>query len=262
MTAVTSKDNEIIKLARKLSLSKKHRYENGMFLLEGLRICTDAVNENADISCILVSESAYEKNSEALAAIIEKSRRLCIITDELSEYISDTSSTQGIFGICKMLDKRKDFSKINNMGTYVVLVGIQDTGNLGTVIRTADAMGLTAVITVNCCDLYNPKTIRSTMGSLFRMTVIDGDIEQVFGTLRQADIKTYAAVIDDDAASVTECSFKKDRGKAIFIGNEGNGLPREVVDMCDCKVTIRMCGSVNSLNAASAASILMWELVR
>ena len=148
------------------------------------------------------------------------------------------------------------------MGIYVVLVGIQDTGNLGTVIRTADAMGLSAVITVNCCDLYNPKTIRSTMGSLFRMTVIDGDKEQVFGALKQADIKTYAAVVDTDAVSVTECGFDKNKGRAIFIGNEGNGLPDDVAAMCDCRVTIKMCGSVNSLNAASAASILMWELVR
>jgi TrmH family RNA methyltransferase len=144
-------------------------------------------------------------------------------------------------------------------GRYVVLFGLQDPGNVGMVIRTADALGMDGIILSGSCDLYSPKVIRSTMGSVFRTDImIENDAEKLFAMLEENSVQTSAAVIDSDAVPVTECVFT---GKqAVFIGNEGNGLPRETAERCSRRIIIPMNGSINSLNAAMAAGILMWEL--
>ena len=140
-----------------------------------------------------------------------------------------------------------------------MLFGLQDPGNAGMIIRTADALGIDGIILSGSCDLYSPKVIRSTMGSIFRTNImIENDAERLFSLLSSNGIKTSAAVIDKDAYDVTECSFEGRH--AVFIGNEGNGLPAETARRCDSRITIPMHGSINSLNAAMAAGILMWEL--
>lgn len=127
------------------------------------------------------------------------------------------------------------------------------------IIRTADALGIDGVILSGSCDLYSPKVIRATMGSVFRMKIfVENNTDRLFELLESGGAETSAAVIDYDAEKVTECRF--DGIQAIFIGNEGNGLPRDVAMRCDRRVTIPMNGSINSLNAAMAAGILMWEL--
>ena len=129
---------------------------------------------------------------------------------------------------------------------------------MGTMLRTADACGIDAIITCNCCDVYNPKTVRSAMGSLMRVNIIDDDIGNAVLNLKNAGIAVYAAVIDSSAVSLTECDFSK--GGAVMIGNEGNGLPSEHSALADVPLTIKMHGTINSLNAAMAAGIIMWEL--
>ena len=132
-------------------------------------------------------------------------------------------------------------------------------GNAGMIIRTADALGIDGIIMSNSCDLYSPKVIRSTMGSVFRTNIfIENNTEKLFEILDVNKINTSAAVIDTDAESINICGFS---GKqAVFIGNEGNGLPKEVSVRCNRCITIPMNGSINSLNAAMAAGIIMWEL--
>lgn len=264
MITVTSKDNEIIKLIGKLNSAKKFRREFGLFVVEGVRICEDAIKENAGIYCGLVSESACERYPEIVSSLSERAERFCVISDELSAYISDTASPQGVFAVCRTdtVGSKLSLEEIDSMGSYAVLVGLQDTGNLGTILRTADALGIDGIITVGCCDLYNPKTVRSTMGSLFRVNVYDASIDETLGILKDKNIETFASVIDSTAESITGCGMGKDRGCAVLIGNEGNGLDKDVSSRCDRTVTIKMHGNVNSLNAASAASILLWELVR
>jgi TrmH family RNA methyltransferase len=126
-------------------------------------------------------------------------------------------------------------------------------------IRTADALGIDGVILSGCCDLYSPKVIRSTMGSVFRMKIaVENDADTLFAELNDVGAVTSAAVIDKDAKPVTECVFNDTQ--AVFIGNEGNGLPADIAERCSQKVIIPMHGNINSLNAAMAAGILMWEL--
>ncbi len=121
-------------------------------------------------------------------------------------------------------------------------------------------MGVDAVFLAECCDLYNPKTVRSTMGSLFRVNISETELDEVFPIFEKACVPTFAAVVDGNAESLTDCDFS--RGGAILIGNEGNGLPKEVSDMCGKRITIKMNGNINSLNAAMASGIIMWELVK
>ncbi len=261
---ITAKDNEKIKLFQKLNTSKKARNEHDMFTIEGLRIIVDAINENLELYCVFVSESAVEKYSEALNLIEDKhlGSKLFFISDELSLKLSDTINPQGIYAICKKLDKKINADKILVNGKYIILNNLQDPGNIGTIIRTADSVGINGIfLTDDCCDIYNPKLVRSTMGSLFRLDFFNEcDIHEIMDMLKNKAITTFAAVVDSDAVSVTECDFSG--GCAVIIGNEGNGLPSDITKLCDKKLTIKMQGNINSLNAAMATGIIMWEMFR
>ena len=261
MQKITSKDNPNIKLYVKLAGGKKYRKENGMFTLEGVRLVEDAVKENAELHSVFVTESYVKKLAQQGEAVdFPGSVRVFEIADEIGSKMSSTDSAQGIFAICKCLEKPSFSDTVKNGGRYLLLHSIQDPGNLGTIIRTADAVGVDAVFLADCCDLYNPKVVRSTMGSLFRLNVSEINFEDDFTLFAERGLPSFAAVIDSDAVSLTECDFSK--GGVILIGNEGNGLPREVSNICTERLTIKMQGNVNSLNAAMAAGIIMWELVK
>lgn len=259
---ITSRENPNIKLYLKLASSRKHRREAGMFVLEGSRLCLDAASENAVFHCVFVTESAQEKLGTQLDVLEEKvGERYFIIPDALAEKLSDTGAPQGVFAIGRMLDKNELSSTICSDGKYIILNNVQDPGNVGTIIRTADAVGISAVILCNSCDVYNPKVIRSTMGSLFRLPVLDEcDYDEVLAVLQEKGICSYAAVVDTHALSLTECDFSG--GCAVVIGNEGNGLTQSDAQRCDRALTIHMKGNVNSLNAAMAAGIIIWEMLR
>ncbi|MEG0614883.1 MAG: RNA methyltransferase [Oscillospiraceae bacterium] len=262
MGEITSRENTNIKLYQKLLSSKKYRKEYGLFVLEGLRICLDALKENAELYCVLATKTALAKYSEALD-LLKKSfpEKFFEITDELGDRLSDTVGTQGVFAICKTLDKSDFNDKISSGGKFIVLNNVQDPGNVGTIIRTADAVGISGIIMCNSCDIYNPKVTRSTMGSIFRVPIFENyEIIDVLEIFKQNKIPTFAAVIDADAASLIDCNFGEN--SAVIIGNEGNGLPEEIVQNCDKKLTIKMRGNVNSLNAAMATGIIMWEMLR
>lgn len=261
---ITSKDNSSVKLYSKLLSSKKARNEHNMFTLEGIKILCDAINENLELHCVFITESASEKYSEALNLLKNKvsEKKIYYITEEISLKLSDTTTPQGVYAIVKKLDKCNYTDKILTNGKYIVLNNLQDPGNIGTIIRTADAVGINGIfLTDDCCDIYNPKLIRSTMGSLFRMNIwSEVSIDEVLEYFKEQNIKTFAAVIDTDAISLTDCDFSK--GCAVVIGNEGNGLPKEITNKCDNKLTIKMQGNINSLNAAMATGIIMWEMLK
>jgi len=256
MREITSLDNPKIKLYKKLSESKKCRRENGLFTLEGARLIADAVSESAPLRTVFVTEEYLDKYGDL--PTLNDSTEVYLITDELGRKTSSTDNAQGIFAVCRALDKPPVSDIIKSGGRYVLLHNIQDPGNLGTMIRTADAMGMDGVFLAGCCELYSPKTVRSTMGSLFRVNAVETAFDEVFPLFGKNGVPTFAAVVDSGAVSLTDCDFSG--GGAVFIGNEGNGLPRDIAGMCDIKLTIKMRGTVNSLNAAMAAGIIMWEL--
>ena len=253
---IISKDNPVLKLYRRLSSSKKERARYGLFVLEGFRIVRDAVRENAALHSLRLTEQAAGRFSELTEDHRGDARRI-IISDELGRRISSTQTPQGVFAICHIPRDRTVIFGDN--GRYIALCGLQDPGNLGMIIRTADALGIDGALLCGCCDLYSPKTIRSTMGSVFRMRISLTDSEEdLFGLLSSNGVETSAAVIDKDAEEISSCGFSG--RQAVLIGNEGSGLSSETAARCTRRVTIPMNGTIDSLNAAMAAGILMWEL--
>jgi len=256
---ITSKDNPVIKLYQKLSSSKKERFEYGLFVLEGLRIVEDAIREKAPLTHLILTAAAYERFGSGLFQADLRDTRTLVISNELGNRIASTEKTQGVFAVCRIpADKAPVFAE---NGRYIVLFGLQDPGNVGMIIRTADALGMNGVFLSGSCELYSPKVIRSTMGSVFRADIhVINDADELFRLFAENGVSTSAAVIDSDAVPVTQRSFTG--SEAVFIGNEGNGLPPEIASRCGAKVIIPMQGNINSLNAAMAAGILMWELRR
>ncbi|MFA5657916.1 MAG: RNA methyltransferase [Oscillospiraceae bacterium] len=261
---ITSKDNSNIKLFQKLVTLKKARDEHNLFPLEGLRLINDAIAENSVLHCVFISEKLASKYSEAIEALDKKgySDRIFYVTPEVERKLSGTVNPQGIYAICKKLDKFFNADKILDNGKYIILNDVRDPGNIGTVIRTADAVGVDGIIlTGDCCDIYNPKAVRSTMGSLFRMNIMhSGDIADALKAFHDKKAKSFAAVVEADALSLTECDFSGTC--VVVIGNEGSGLSSEAADLCNQRLTIKMQGGINSLNAAMAAGIIMWEMFR
>lgn len=254
---LTSKDNPRIKRIRKLMTSKKDRNAESSFVLEGLRLVTDALKNGASVTEIFVTQKTYEKHSDALLGY---SGIMTFVSEELADRISDTDTTQGIFAVCSFPKPYGALPRLVRHGRYVVLSRLQDPGNMGMIIRTADALGLDGVILSQSCDVFSPKTIRATMGSLFRIPVYHSVSEDdVFPALSEAEIPSFAAVVDGGTDAVC-ADFS--RGGAVFIGNEGNGLSKETADRCSERITIKMNGSIESLNAAMAAGIIMWELMK
>ena len=256
---ITSKDNPVIKLYQKLASSKKERLQCGLFVLEGLRITEDALRDDSGLSHLILTKQAFDKYGDELLQADLRDTKTLVISNELGNKISSTNTTQGVFGICRIPPEREPLFRDN--GRYAVLFGLQDPGNVGMIIRTADALGIDGIFLSGSCDIYSPKVIRSTMGSIFRENIyIVNDTDRLFELFTDGGVETSAAVIDTDAEKVTSCRFPG--RQAVFIGNEGNGLPRDIALRCTRRITIPMNGTINSLNAAMAAGILMWELCK
>lgn len=266
---IISKDNSKIKLYKKLSSSKKTRDELGLFTVEGARNCVDTAYEALEgrisVHSLFYTQSAVEKYSADLSTdnlfkCISEDR--CFeISQEIAEKMTDEGSSQGIFMIAHKVDKKFDSEHLESDGKYLVLDGLQDPGNLGTLLRTADAVGVDGVVmTGNCVDLYNPKVVRSAMGSIARLNLfVVKDFSEVVKTFREIGVETAAAVVRG-GDSITGFDFKKPC--AVVIGNEGNGLSEDHIELCDSSITIRMQGNIESLNAACAGTIILWEMFR
>lgn len=254
---VTSKDNDVIKLASKLVTSAKARRENRMFVLDGLRLCRDAAQNGFPIEYFIVSESALVKFSDEASFIADKSQKNIVVPEHLIEKISDTVNPQGFILICEMKDT-SSFEFVSE-GRYIALENLADPSNLGAISRSAEAFAFDGIIIdKNGCDPYNPKALRASMGALLRIPVIVCD--NFTNTIENSNLHTYAAIVDKEATPINTVCFEK--GSIALIGNEANGLTAETVAVCNTKVTIPMTGKAESLNAATAAAIIMWEMSR
>ena len=261
MLKLTSRNNEKIKHAVKLCTDSSERKRTGCFFLEGLRLCCDAAINGNVAETVFVTENALSNHGEELVALIDSAKEVFVITEEISLKLSDTKNPQGVFCICKTLDKLNNIDKIKYNGIYIALENVQTPGNLGAVARTAEALGLDGMIVSGGCDIYNPKALRAAMGSMLRLDVISvDDLSSFLKNCGSKGMKTYAAVPDASALPVT--SIDRSGGIICAVGNEGNGLSDKVISSCCDAVTIPMKGRAESLNAASAACLIMWEMVR
>lgn len=265
---ISSKENPNVKLLSKLLLNKKTRNEMGLFVVEGMRNCLDlvqqSVEENVKIHSVFYTEKAFEtyEKSFDLSCFNEiDNKKKFVITDEIAKKISLEDNCQGVFLVVHKFDNTFSLSNLDKNGKYLVLNHLQDPGNIGTMLRTADAVGASGVVMCeNCCDLYNPKVVRSAMGSIGRVKIfVENDFSKVCETFKALKIKTLASVIKN-GKNVAEFDFNIPC--AVVIGNEGQGLSDKDADMCDEKITISMKGNINSLNAAVAGTIILWEMFR
>ncbi len=259
---ITSVENPIVKLAAKLTASKKERMEQGLFVVEGLRLCLDAVQSGVICRYVFITGDASRRYYNSLKPILSAGAQVYEVSDSVFSKVSDTASPQGVLCVCDMLDKKMELATIDRNGRFIALERIQDPGNLGTIIRTAEAIGISGVLlSSDCCDILNPKVIRATMGGVFRLPIYESqELDAVCVDLRAMGFSTYAAVIEESAPGITQTAFPE--GSVVFIGNEGNGLSQELCKACERQVTIEMAGRAESLNAAMAAGIIMWEMVR
>lgn len=257
MQRIESATNDKIKSAVKVATSARYRRETGLFFLEGLRLCRDAALTGYEIETAFVSENILEKFPEDIDFISSKSKNCFVVSSAVEQKLTQAQTPQGVFCLCR---KRESNHEIDINGKYIVLENVQDPANFGAVCRTAEALGIKGAITCGCCDLYNPKTQRSAMGSALRLPVIETDnLASLLTALSAKGMKLYATTPRDDAEKITSLSFKG--GVLAVIGNEGNGVSDEIFSLCE-KITIPMGGRAESLNASMAAAITMWEMIR
>ena len=261
MEKITSESNKWIKHAAKLGRSHTYRREQGQFLIEGVRLCFEAAGY-AKIVMAYVAKEALEKYSSEVDKVIKTASKTCLVPMPLFRKISGTKTPQGIICVCEALDKTVSTATIEKNGKYLILENLSDPGNMGTIMRTADALGMSGLILAgNCADIYSPKVVRSTMGAIFRLPVYEmASAVQAVDCCHEQGLRVWGAVVDSGGLALSETYI--DAPCAIMVGNEGHGLSREAIACCDNKVTIDMAGHAESLNASVAASILMWEVCR
>jgi len=248
---ITSRDNPKVKVAIKLRESARARKEQGLFFLEGFRLCSDAMASGHEPQTLFATQEALEKYSLHPASCI-------LITESVAQKLGDTKTPQGMFGVWKQeaKNKRQDFWRPG--GRYIALEHVQDPGNFGGAARTAEALGISGLLISGGCDIYHPKALRASMGALLRLPVLE--VENLAEELAACNLPCYAAVPDGAAIPVNKIEFSN--GAVVLIGNEGGGLSLEAIKACEVAITIPMNGRMKSLNAAAAATILMWEMVK
>jgi len=252
MIRIESSSNSIFKQTRKL-INRSARKKTGLFIIEGERIVRDAANGKADIEYILVSESFGEVKRQDFGDV-----DVYMIKDKLFDELKSTVNSQGILAVAKYIDC--DIGEVDyNSGHYLYLDSVSDPGNMGTIIRSADAFGIDAVIiSKGCVDIFNPKVLRSTMSGIFNVKIFfdDGQVLYNFSRNGFKIIGTFPSNADDAG------KFEYTDKCVIVMGNEANGISEETENLCTHRVTIPMTGNAESLNVSVACGIMLYEAER
>lgn len=255
---ITAKNNPKIKDVKAILASSKERKNQGLFVLEGVRLCLDAAKSGCEIMSVFCTENCAFKYADEINELRKSSKDFYTVSADVLKSISDTVTPQGVVCTVKMRENDFEYTKGKK---YVALDTIQNPDNLGAISRTAEALGIDGLVICGGCDIYNPKAQRASMGSLLRLPVkLCESLESELEICKKKGILTYATVPDRSALSITEVNFSA--GAMCVIGNEGNGVSKEIIEKCSGRITAKMAGRAESLNAAAAASIVMWELVK
>jgi len=247
METVTSRQNPLFQTLRKLNNSASFRRQKGLFVCEGPKLLGEAIKWDVDIQTAVISQG-YSGPLPAGARTVET-------PPDVLKSLCDTQTPQGVVFTCPLPDTALP-DKLP-AGRYLVLDGVQDPGNLGTVWRTADALGASGLLlTGACADPFAPKTVRATMGACFRLPVWRGEPQAVAGLLKNSKIPLYATALRADTEDVRTADLSR---TAVVIGSEGRGVSEEMLALCSKTLKIPMEAKCESLNAAVAAAIVLWE---
>ena len=263
MQVISSKENEIVKNVRKLKEKKFRDLENA-YLIEGIKLVKEAMAENAKIKQIIMCEDYtdnVELDKDTLYEIAKYN--VAYVTRNILNFITEVKTPQGIIAVVEKRNKNlEDTTALVDFSQDIILAldDIQDPGNLGTILRTADSANLKQILlSKNSADPYNPKVVRSTMGAIFRVNIIE--VENLKEELKKAQANGFKVMVTslDAQNSIYDTEYYK---KVIVIGNEANGVSKEIQEMADEKVKIPMLGKTESLNASVATGIMLYEYVR
>lgn len=253
MEIISSRSNGEVRLLRQLLRDKGARDELGSFAAEGDHLCGELAKSGFEAELFAYTHSAEERYPRTVDKARSISQRSVVISEEISEYISDTKSPQGLF----VRAKKREADMPPDAGRIVVLDGVQDPGNVGTILRTAEALGIDgAVLLEGCADVYSPKTLRASMGSVFRLPCVSAG-ESFVRELSDHGFVVYGAMLDESAKRLGEIAFPEK--SAVVIGSEGAGISPRIAALCGEKIYIPI-QSAESLNAAVAAAVIMWEM--
>ncbi len=248
---ITSRTNPLVTRLRKLNGKRAQRRAEGVFCGEGPKLLAEALKWGAELETVIFAQGTTLPELPAGVRLVE-------VPDGLLAAVADTETPQGVVFLCKgkplALPDRLTGSR------YLVLDGVQDPGNVGTIWRTADAFGADGLILCNgCADPWSPKTVRATMGAVFRLPVWEGDLDQAAAALAAESIPLYATALREDTADAREVSLAR---SAVIIGSEGRGVSQRALELCARTVRIPMRERCESLNAAMAACVVLWEMAR
>lgn len=247
---ITSKSNELIKHINSLHL-KKNRDESGEFVVEGIKMVKEAIDSDFEISEIIICEEIFKEEIDTKGNNIE------YVSESVFKFISDTTSPQGILAVLK---KKNEFLSISE-DVIFALDGVQDPGNLGTIIRTLDCAGInTLLLSTECADSYNSKVIRSTMGAIFRVNIFDG--LDLYTKLKELKSQEYNIIVTALDADYNLFDYGFEGKNIVVIGNESKGVSKEIQELANVKIKIPMVGKTESLNAGVAASLTAYEALR
>ena len=264
---ITSRQNRDVVEAVKL-LDRKGREKSRLFRIDGIKLAAEAVEKGVELSRVFVRRSSLERVESELGALLGD-LRCTVVEDGTFEKMSEEKSPEGVICIAKYLDNLKNLVKIDSGdplfadGKRVMLAeSLRDPGNLGTVVRSAAALGCERLIAgSDCADPYNPRALRASMGALFRREVVFvPSVAEAVAALRENGRRVFAAALDASARKLG--SFELTRTDCFVVGNEGHGLSPETVRSCTHSVYIPMRAGSESLNAAAAATVLLWEQER
>lgn len=242
---ITARKNPLIQQVRRLLSSRKEREATGLFVADGTKLLEEAVRWWPGLDTVILSDGVDVQIPEGV--------RVVRVPQEIMEYISPMQTPQGALFLCR-LPQKWDFKPKAGM---LLLDGIQDPGNLGTILRTADAMEIPVVLLEGCADPYSHKVVRASMGAVFRMEVVQADWQQVNAACKEARIPVAVTALSDTAEDIRTAALP---AMAVVIGSEGQGVRREILDAADKQLIIPMSERCESLNAAVAATIVMWQM--
>jgi len=255
---ITSKENETVKHIKKLK-DKKYRDESNKYIVEGLKLVKEAMITNSKIETIIICDSCEIDEKYEQKFLYDIAKYNCIyVAEKIFNTLTEVVNSQGIFAVIEKNDKEKIIDY--NEDIIVALDSVQDPGNLGTILRTLDSIGIKQVVlSKSCVDPYNSKVVRSTMGAIFRINMIRvDDLVISLKEIKKHKFKIMTTALETDKL-IYDVKYEK---TVIVIGNEANGVSREVLDMSDTKIKIPMLGQAESLNASVATGIVLYEYVR
>ncbi|UZJ80349.1 TrmH family RNA methyltransferase [Fictibacillus sp. KU28468] len=249
MKRIESEQNASIKQWKKL-YTRKERDKLGQYIIEGPHLIEEAMNHNVQIAHLIIEESYPMPNEWEQLRL-----NPWVVSKKIMGILSDTEHPQGVMAICRMSSKEL---QVKTGGKYLLVDGVQDPGNLGTIIRTADAAGLDGIVLgEGTVDVYNSKVLRSTQGSLFHLPVVKGNLQDWIAACRQEQVPVFVSALKG-AQSLHD--VQSSGTFALVVGNEGSGVRMEIMESADQLVYIPMFGNAESLNVAVAAGIMLYEL--